>query len=75
MPKHYISFNLPEEREELRLAQKGIDYSIAIEDFSNYLRNLWKYPPEKFTKGEADLLDKIRAEFHQIMTERGVYDE
>lgn len=41
--KATLTFNLPEEAEEFKLARNGINYSIAIEEFSNYIRRKYKH--------------------------------
>ena len=49
MPRATLSYKLPEEKEEHRLALKGVDYCIALENLRNYLRGKVKYeshPPE-----------------------------
>ena len=43
MPKAILEFTLPEEAEEFKLANNGINYFIAIEEFSNYIRRKYKH--------------------------------
>lgn len=41
--KAKLEFDLPEEQEEFNYAIRGIDYSIAIEDFAQIMRGHLKY--------------------------------
>jgi len=64
MPIITIKYNLPEEESEYTLARLGSDYHSAAWEFSNYLRALYKYPPEDFTDKEHELVEKIREKFY-----------
>jgi len=56
--KAYLIFNLPEEREEFHYAQKGIDYSIALDEVDNHLRNRLKY--EQLSDEVYEALEQVR---------------
>jgi uncharacterized protein (UPF0128 family) len=56
--KAYLVFNLPEEREELHFAQKGLDYSLALDEIDNHLRNRLKY--ETLSDEVHDALQQVR---------------
>ena len=70
MPKHIIEFNLPEEREELQWAMKGIHYSIALDNIDNYLRSKLKYT--ELTEIQAEIYQEIR---DMVNDERKIADE
>lgn len=54
MPKHSIIFNLPEETNELKLAQRGGEYFAALFEIANELRK-WR----KYDKKPKDTLEAI----------------
>ena len=43
MPKVTLSFKLPEEEEEFKMAHEGASLSAKINEFDNWLRHLTKY--------------------------------
>jgi hypothetical protein len=70
---------LPEEQEEFKLAQKGLDLDIAKEEFLELMRTILKYDREEEFFGKLsdkerklvrDVLEKIREEFIKIHQER-----
>lgn len=72
--KGILEFNLPEDKEDFQLAQKAINYSIAIDDFDNYLRAELKYNEHSYTLKERALLTFIRDRFNKICREAGAYE-
>lgn len=60
MPVGMLTFNLPEEAEEYRMAQKGFQYKIVIEDLDKLLRSKIKY---------EDLSEERRAAYSEIREE------
>ena len=66
MPVHTITFNLPEEHEELETTLKASKMSSALYDFSMYLRQQYKY------SDKWDDLEKIRDKFYEICNEHEV---
>ncbi len=67
MPKAILVFTLPDEREEFEMAQKAIQYSIVLSDYSNWLRQLYKYENKKSVK-----IDDARAKLYELCNERGI---
>ena len=43
MPEGILRFNLPEDEDAFKLAQRGSDYFSVLWDIHNELRNWWKY--------------------------------
>ena len=69
--KTILEFSLPEEKEDLKCAQKGMDAHIAITDFYNdSIRRRLKY--EELSDNDTKLIEKIRDEFIQIMNEHEI---
>ena len=58
MPQYVIKFNLPQEEQDLKLAQRGRDYYCIIFDVLQEIRSYLKYGHEFKTVEEA--LEKIR---------------
>ena len=52
--RHTISFNLPDEKNELLMAERGGDYFSVLWNIHNELRNHYKY-----NKKPTDVLDAI----------------
>lgn len=67
MPKAILEFSLPEEREEFELAQKAVLYSIVLTDYSNWLRQLYKYENKTSVK-----IEDARQKLYELCNERGV---
>ena len=55
MPIAILKYKLPEEKEEYNLAMKAGDYHCAIHDFSQWLRQKYKYEAV-----ESISLDEVR---------------
>lgn len=60
-----MTFNLPDEEDEMKLSMQGRDLSIAIDDYFNWLRGKWKH-------GEKDieLYEECRDKLAEFMSER-----
>jgi hypothetical protein len=58
MPKLILEFNIPEERDEAKIAQNGGLYYSMLFDIRMYLRSLNKYD-ERDTIPKEELIDKI----------------
>lgn len=69
--KATLHFDLPEEQEEMRLALKGVDYKIALEDMDNYLRHKLKY--EELTSEQSKIYEEVRRKFHEITSELDIW--
>lgn len=71
MTTHTIIFTLPEEKEELRDAMKGIDYHLALCEIHNKIfRPSWKhgYDDDNLDSEEAEIvIEKLHEIFCQIL--------
>jgi len=67
MPKVTITFNLPEEENELKLAQRGKDYFCIIFETLQEIRSYLKYGHEFKDADEA--LEKIRETLSEAQIE------
>lgn len=66
-----LTFNLPEEEPEFRLACNGIRWMSAMHDLDQHLRSLLKY--DDTITGEAhDALDKVREKLYEILQENSL---
>ena len=65
MPKMILTFNLPKEKVEAKLATMGSCYYYALSTFSESLRQLIKYG--ELTKKEYNIVQKVRGNFHSIL--------
>ena len=66
----YLVFDLPEDRNEFALANKGQDMFCCLWDFDQQLRSWLKYDVEFTSPDEA--LEKARERLHGILEEYGV---
>lgn len=67
MPEYVIKFKLPEENQDLQLAQRGKDYFCVIWDTLQEIRSYLKHGHEFKTPEEA--LEKIRETLYQAQIE------
>lgn len=65
--KAVLEFQLPEESEEFRLAQRGRHYISVIEELDNYLRSILKY--EERSAEVHDALQAVRDKLWQLREE------
>lgn len=64
--KGLLIFRLPEEQEEFSMAQDGLKWKVACEDFSNWMRGAIKHSEE------LPLLPEVREKFFEILSEMGL---
>jgi uncharacterized short protein YbdD (DUF466 family) len=69
MPKVTISFNLPEEQEECRIAQRAAYYMAVIDDLDNYLRLNTKYAPEDAPEERINAFEEVRKKLHELQAD------
>lgn len=67
MPKVNITFNIPEENQDLLLAQRGKDYYCVIFDTLQEIRGYLKYGHQFKTPDEA--LEQIRETLSEAQIE------
>jgi hypothetical protein len=65
-----LTFQLPEEAEDLDLARKGADWRIVVEDLDAHLRSRLKY--EDLPEDVDAALDAARQHLHALVAERGL---
>lgn len=71
MPKAILEFNLPEERDEFKLATNGTNYFCILWDIEQYLRSELKHN-DKLTIDQIEILDEIRDKLREFMSNVGV---
>lgn len=70
--KVILKFNLPEDRDELTLAQKGSDFYCAIHEFDQqYLRTKIKYD-ETVTDEQLKIYQDIRDKLYTCLQEHNI---
>lgn len=67
MPKVTLTFKIPEEQEELKIAQDGGKYLYALDELNNYLRKKIKY--EEHTEAEYAIYEDIRTKLWEFRNE------
>ena len=71
MPRAYISFKLPEEKEDHDTALKAYDYKFALSDLDEWLRKILKYD-DKSSQARLKVMQEVRDKLHEIMREREI---
>jgi hypothetical protein len=72
MPELTIKYQLPEEENEFRYANNGLNYLLTLYDIDQYLRSQIKYNGDSYTDDEYKLLSKVRDELFRCMATRNV---
>ena len=70
MPKAILRFNLPDENEEFKYAQNGVQYAIVVEEMHQYLRAKLKY--EDLSEDHYKIYESIRTKLYELMNDRGL---
>lgn len=65
--KATLSFSLPEEKQDLENALAVNSILADMDDFSNYLRNEYKYNSDKYTPEQFQVLTEIREKFYELL--------
>lgn len=63
---------MPDDKEDLKWAQNGIYYVLALEDITQYLRNEIKYNYDQYGDKELALLQTVKDKVWDILNEREV---
>ena len=66
MPRVYLKYDLPQEREEYELAYNGATYKSVIDDLDNWMRNEIKYSPT-ITEAESKVLRVVRLKLSELL--------
>lgn len=69
--KATLSFNLPEDTEEFRLAQNGWQFRSVLDDLDRMLRNKLKH--ESLSDTELALCRQLREEIFALLSAYGVH--
>lgn len=71
MAKVTIEYDFNEEREEMESAINGWKWKMVVWDFDQRMRAIYKY--EDNHKQEVyDMLEKLRNELHEMLSEQGL---
>lgn len=71
MPKHIIEFKMPEERDELLMAQKGCDYRCALAAMAEHFRAILKH--QEHSEERTKTIEELREKFLQIIEDYDIY--
>ncbi|MDD5013844.1 MAG: hypothetical protein PHW73_01925 [Atribacterota bacterium] len=75
MTKAILQFNLPEDADDLTLAEDGLKWWSVSKQLDQYLRDELKYHSNKYTVKEIELLQRIRDKLNElILDEVGIAD-
>ena len=80
MPKHTITFNLPEEQDDLNITLRASKYLCTLADMSEFLRKITKYGthPSKereVTPEEMAIIEEVRTYFYDCLKDNDISDE
>lgn len=67
-----LTFNLPEEQSDFKLASNATNWYLVAWDIDQYLRDKIKYPEDTKSDEYYEALEQVRKEFWDIMTHRGL---
>lgn len=67
-----LTFNLPEEQSDFKLASNASSWYLVAWDIDQYLRDKIKYPEDTKSDEYYEALEQVRKEFWDIMTHRGL---
>ena len=69
MPTVTLRFRLPEDVDDLRLAQQGARLAVAVYDFDMWLRSMIKYGAEPINKDGLVDAELVREKLHEMLIE------
>ena len=67
-----LTFNLPEESAEHRMAIDGQKWKTVVEEILNNIRQDLKYNPEKLTADQQKILENMRGFIHQCLEDESL---
>lgn len=70
MPKGILSFDLPEEEHEFRMAQEGAEWRIVLMDILEHLRSQLKY--HELSGEKAAAYEEFRELIWNTISDRGL---
>jgi len=68
--KAILEFNLPEESDQYQIANRFMDWALALKDMDDWFRDRLKYGQEFDSGGEE--LEKARQALFEIMEDREI---
>jgi len=71
--KATLHFDLPEDEFEHQCAINGIVLRRSINDFQEYMRQMYKYN-ETITDKEKEMIQHLRVQFQDILMDNGVHN-
>ncbi len=71
-PKVTFEFDWWNNKEELKQLMRSGDVEVALWEFSQELRQLWKYDDLKRFDDKFDVVEHIRERFYEILGETGI---
>lgn len=72
MPRVYLKFDLPQEREEYALAYNGAKYKYTLDDLDDWLRAQIKYDDGDNGRARLKVMQEVRDKLHEIVREREI---
>lgn len=75
MQKVNLSFDMPEDKDELKAALYGKDFYFACLHFDNYLREQIKNYSDNMSDEQLQALERIREEFNDIVSAQTDLDD
>lgn len=70
--KAILEFNLPDDDESFKMATGAVNWYLAMNDLSNYLRSEIKYKSDQYSKSEYRILVSIQEKLFECMNDHGV---
>jgi len=71
--KATLTFDLPEDNQEFKLATKASDWWNVCWQMDQWLRTQYKYMPDtEYSKDKYETYEKCREQLREIMFENGV---
>lgn len=67
-----FEFNLPEDKEDLKVFYNAQEYKLALWEIEQYLRYKTKYPPDSISDDELETYNRVREEFYKILQARNL---
>lgn len=60
-------FNLPEEREDMKIVLNAHEYRAALINFDEWMRSQLKHNTDNLSEEQIDILQKARDKFYEIL--------
>ena len=70
--KATLEFNLPEDNDDFKMANNGVNWYLVCWELDNDLRAKTKYAPDSLPQDKYDAYQEIRERLRELMSERNV---